>query len=106
MSTCRFVFSPSIFNRESSADDDKLGEFTGDAIIQFAKEQGFSLDDEVDIIAGQGQTIWHLPLPELFEGDQIRAHLDMAEISVIAARTGITSLSAFRVGGKSGGQPL
>jgi 1,6-anhydro-N-acetylmuramate kinase len=79
----------------------QLGEFTGDAIIQFAQEQGFSLEDEVDIIAGQGQTIWHLPLPELFEGDQIRAHLDMAEISVIAARTGITSLSAFRVGGKS-----
>jgi len=51
----------------------------------------------VDIIAGQGQTIWHLPLPELFEGDQIRAHLDMSEISIIAAKTGITALSNFRV---------
>lgn len=51
----------------------------------------------MDLIAGQGQTIWHLPLPEMFEGDQIRAHLDMAEISIIAAKTGITALSNFRV---------
>ena len=51
----------------------------------------------MDLIAGQGQTIWHLPLPEMFEGVQIRAHLDMAEISIIAAKTGITTLSNFRV---------
>jgi len=36
-------------------------------------------------------------LPALFEGDQIRAHLDMAEISVIAAQTGKTTLGNFRV---------
>ena len=75
----------------------QLGEFVGDSIAQFAKEQGFSLQDNVDIIAGQGQTIWHLPLPELFEGDQQRAHLDMSEISIIAAKTGVTALSNFRV---------
>lgn len=75
----------------------QLGEFAANAISQFAKEQGFSLQDDVDIIAGQGQTIWHLPLPEMFEGDQQRAHLDMAEISVIAAKTGVTTLSNFRV---------
>ncbi|ETN41522.1 uncharacterized protein HMPREF1541_03458 [Cyphellophora europaea CBS 101466] len=75
----------------------QLGEFTANAIIHFAEQYGFSLQDEVDIIAGQGQTIWHLPLPEMFEGDQQRAHLDMAEISVIAAKTGVTSLSNFRV---------
>jgi 1,6-anhydro-N-acetylmuramate kinase len=75
----------------------QLGQFTADAILQFAREQGFSLEADVDIIAGQGQTIWHLPLPEMFEGDQIKAHLDMAEISMIAAKTGITTLSAFRV---------
>jgi 1,6-anhydro-N-acetylmuramate kinase len=80
----------------------QLGKFAADAIQQFAKEQEFDLQSEVDIIAGQGQTIWHLPLPELFEdesnkGTIIRAHLDMAEISIIAAKTGITSLSNFRV---------
>lgn len=75
----------------------QLGEFAANAIIQFAQEQGFSLQDDVDLIAGQGQTIWHLPLPEMFEGNPQRAHLDMAEISIIAAKTGITSLSNFRV---------
>lgn len=74
----------------------QLGEFVADAISQFARERGFDLRD-VDIIAGQGQTIWHLPLPELFDGDQQRAHLDMSEISVIAAKTGVTALSNFRV---------
>ena len=38
-----------------------------------------------------------LPLPYLFDGDQIHAHLDMAEISIIAAKTGITTLSNFRL---------
>ncbi|KAI9879516.1 MAG: hypothetical protein M1830_008308 [Pleopsidium flavum] len=58
----------------------QLGEFAADTITGFAKEQGFSLLNDVDIIAGQGQTIWHLPLPEMFE-----------------AKTGITTLSQFRV---------
>ena len=75
----------------------QLGQFAADAIIEFARDQGFSLQHDVDIIAGQGQTIWHLPLPELFQGDQQRAHLDMAEISIIAAKTGVTTLSNFRV---------
>ncbi|GIJ90371.1 hypothetical protein Asppvi_009325 [Aspergillus pseudoviridinutans] len=75
----------------------QLGEFAAKAIRQFAEREGFSLEEDVDIIAGQGQTIWHLPLPELFEGNQIRAHLDMSEISIIAAHTGVTSMSNFRI---------
>lgn len=35
--------------------------------------------------------------PHLFKGDQIRAHLDMAKISIIAAKTSITALSNFHV---------
>ncbi|ODQ51531.1 UPF0075-domain-containing protein [Saitoella complicata NRRL Y-17804] len=81
----------------------QLGENTGNAILTFAEREGFKLGTqggkgEVDLIGGQGQTIWHLPLPELFEGDQERAHLDMAEIAVIAAQTGVTTLGNFRVG--------
>ena len=40
----------------------------------------------------------HRPIPSLFEGAQEKAHLDMAEIAVIAAETGITTMGAFRVG--------
>lgn len=75
----------------------QLGEVVADAVKAFAKEQAFDVETEVDVIAGQGQTIWHLPLPELFEGDQMRAHLDMAEIAVIAANTGATTVGNFRV---------
>lgn len=75
----------------------QLGEVIADAVHSFAKTSGFDVSKDVDLIAGQGQTIWHLPLPELFEGDQVRAHLDMAEIAIIAARTGATALGNFRV---------
>jgi 1,6-anhydro-N-acetylmuramate kinase len=75
----------------------QLGEVVADAVHSFAKSKRFDPAKDVDIIAGQGQTIWHLPLPELFEGDQVRAHLDMAEIAIIAAETGATALGNFRV---------
>lgn len=75
----------------------QLGEAVASAVNNFARDQGFNVERDVDLIAGQGQTIWHLPLPELFEGDQSRAHLDMAEIAIIAAQTGVTSLGNFRV---------
>lgn len=75
----------------------QLGEVIADAVHSFAKSDGLDLDTDVDLIAGQGQTIWHLPLPELFKGDQVRAHLDMAEIAIVAAKTGATALGNFRV---------
>ncbi|KAF4207376.1 hypothetical protein CNMCM8927_003119 [Aspergillus lentulus] len=75
----------------------QLGEVITDAVKWFAQKNNFSLASDVDLIGGQGQTIWHLPLPELFEGNQSRAHLDMGEIAIIAAGTGVTSLGNFRV---------
>lgn len=76
----------------------RLGEFVADALEQFASQEGFNLRDEVDLIGGQGQTLWHLPLPDLFPGrDVSRAHMDIAEISIIAAKTGITTMGNFRV---------
>ncbi|ERT00364.1 hypothetical protein HMPREF1624_03735 [Sporothrix schenckii ATCC 58251] len=79
----------------------QLGDVIADAAARFAKDQGFSLASDVDLIGGQGQTIWHLPLPELAaaEGvaDAIRAHLDMGEPAVVAAKTGVTTLGNFRV---------
>lgn len=33
----------------------ELGENSADAVIQFAKEEGFSLEKDVDLIAGQGE---------------------------------------------------
>lgn len=76
----------------------RLGEFVASALQQFATEKGFDLQTDVDLIGGQGQTLWHLPLPDLFPGrDVSRAHLDISEISIIAASTGITTMGNFRV---------
>lgn len=76
----------------------RLGEFVASALQQFATEKGFDLQTDVDLIGGQGQTLWHLPLPDLFPGrDVSRAHLDISEISIIAANTGITTMGNFRV---------
>lgn len=83
----------------------RLGEFAADAIHEFAAQHGFDVKKDVDLIGGQGQTIWHLPLPDLFPGrDVSRAHLDMAEISIIAARTGKTAVGNFRVSDMSLGR--
>jgi 1,6-anhydro-N-acetylmuramate kinase len=75
----------------------QLGEIITDAVNWFAEKNKLDVATDIDLVGGQGQTIWHLPLPELFEGNQSRAHLDMAEIAIIAAGTGVTSLGNFRV---------
>lgn len=76
----------------------RTGEFVASALEQFASQEGFDMKDDVDLIGGQGQTLWHLPLPDLFPGrDVSRAHMDIAEISIIAAKTGITTMGNFRV---------
>lgn len=76
----------------------RLGHFVADALEQFASQEGFNLREDVDLIGGQGQTLWHLPLPDLFPArDVIRAHMDIGEISIIAANTGITTMGNFRV---------
>ena len=76
----------------------RLGEFVADALEQFASQEGFDIRKDVDLIGGQGQTLWHLPLPDLFPGrDVSRAHMDIAEISIIAAKTGVTTMGNFRV---------
>jgi 1,6-anhydro-N-acetylmuramate kinase len=81
-----------------------LGEQFAAATLEFCEKHGINIDTDVDLIGSHGITIWHLPLPEMFEGDQFRAHLDMAETAIIAARTGKTTISEFRVGDQAYGR--
>ncbi len=77
-----------------------LGELFSKAAVDIANKAGIDLVD-IDIIGSHGQTICHLP--------EDKTTLQIGESSVIAERTGITTISDFRyrdmaVGGE--GAPL
>jgi len=62
-----------------------------DAILTMLKEAGVSPDD-VDLIGSHGQTIWH----DVTEDGAVTSTLQIASGSVLAERTGITTINNFR----------
>ncbi len=72
-----------------------LGERFAEAAADVAAAAGVPLE-RVDLIGSHGQTILHLPEP-VQEGDRaLRATLQIGEPSVIAERTGVTTVADFR----------
>lgn len=81
-----------------------LGELFATAALAVAEQAGWRIED-VDLIGSHGQTVSHLPP----QGGRAGASLQLGEPSVIAARTGVTTVAEFRyrdlaVGGQ--GAPL
>ena len=72
-----------------------LGEMFADAAIQLSKKAGIALS-EIDLIGSHGQTVQHLPVPKKEGKWKIRSTLQIGEPSVIAERTGITTIADFR----------
>ena len=72
-----------------------LGELFAKAAISVARRAGVPLRD-VALIGSHGQTIAHLPDPKAEHGVSIRSTLQIGEPSVIAERTGITTVADFR----------
>ena len=73
-----------------------LGECFGHAALAVIARAGLS-PAQVHLIGSHGQTVHHLPVPIQERGvGRIRSTLQIAEPSVIAERTGITTVANFR----------
>ncbi|MEM7411862.1 MAG: anhydro-N-acetylmuramic acid kinase [Myxococcota bacterium] len=73
--------------REFAGLDVELGHLFADAAISVAEAAGVPID-EIDAIASHGQTVAHHP--------ELRATLQIGDPSVIAERTGVTTVADFR----------
>jgi anhydro-N-acetylmuramic acid kinase len=68
-----------------------LGEQFAAAAQRVIAEAGLTASD-IDLIASHGQNVWHMVQPD----GSVSATLQITEASVIAERTGITTISNFR----------
>ena len=85
-----------------------LGELFAEAVIDIADKASVSLES-IDYVGSHGQTVRHLPGAARFCGREIRGTMQIAQASVIAQRTGITTISDFRprdIAGGGQGAPL
>lgn len=83
-----------------------VGELFAAAVNKLIREAGMKNDD-VDLVAAPGQTIWHQPRPRtepstetlewLEQPVSTRATLAIGQAAVIAERTGITTVGDLRV---------
>lgn len=83
-----------------------MGELFAEAAIGVVKKTGYKMGD-IDVIGSHGQTIYHIPTgvkssefgvwsSELNRKSQIASTLQIGEPSIIAERTGVTTIADFR----------
>ena len=72
-----------------------LGEVFAGAVVRLCSKNGIALRS-LDLIGSHGQTIYHSPRGRGGRGGAVRSTLQIGEPSVIAQRTGITTVADFR----------
>ena len=72
-----------------------LGELFAEAAVGVAGRAGVPMR-RVALIGSHGQTIHHLPAPARLAGRRVAATLQVGEPSIIAERTGVTTVADFR----------
>ncbi|GAF09914.1 anhydro-N-acetylmuramic acid kinase [Paenibacillus pini JCM 16418] len=73
-----------------------LGEIYAEAALSVIKKAGL-IPSDILVIGSHGQTIYHAPEYEHFNGYDVHYTVQIGEGSVISARTGIPCVSDFRV---------
>lgn len=79
-----------------------LGEIYSKSALSVIEKAGMK-PEEIDVIGSHGQTIWHAPIPESPDGIPVAYTVQIGEGSVIAERTGILTVSDFRVADMAAG---
>jgi anhydro-N-acetylmuramic acid kinase len=72
-----------------------LGELFGKAALAACKKFCVA-PSQIDVIGSHGQTVFHQGAPALFNGARVASTLQIGDPSVIAVRTGITTVGDFR----------